>query len=1108
MVAIGSLPMQEARDRFIETVRRNPVTVVQAPTGAGKTTLAPLMLLEAGFGDAGMIGVTQPRRIAALSVSRYVAELHGSELGDVIGYQIKGESMVHRRTRAKFMTEGILLRELASDPYLRRYQVIVIDEAHERSVNQDLLIAIIRGLLRRRTDLKVIIMSATIDAAKFAVHFDGAPVIRVEGRQFPVEVRYLKQTPWSLKELLRVCAEMVQRIVTQDEPGDVLAFLPDEQTIRGTAALIAKMWLRGCRILPLFGAQNPDEQRRAFQRTSDQRIILATNIAETSLTIDGVVHVVDSGLVKQMQYAGEGMSALTIVPHAKAGCVQREGRAGRTRAGICHRLYTRADFAERPDFTKPEIQRTALDQTLLHLRVLGHSMEEVQALEFMDAPERAQWDDAERRLHVLGGLDAQGAVTEDGKRMERLPVAPMLGRMLLEAARRGCVQEIATVVAGYMARPVFLKGKTPEEQGTYDAMHAEFRDEQSDALTLLKVWDAWGAAGENGARDAWAREQHLSFRALRDIEREREHLLGVLEALDVPTSSCADPVAVRKAVAAGCIMNLALARGEYNYAWHDRQDVFIHPSSVLFARERRAQLMVCTEVVETSRAFARNCTEIAATWVPELLPAHLLERTWECVEDTYGTGKTQVEERVQWQGLELSRRVVDEFPPEVIPVIADAILNKMLDRGRVMIHPHVFHLVQMWDSVRIVVGMGWVYRVDAATLQLYPVLAKVRELLLQRLAGAKTIAEVQQRDLRIAVEDVLTLEQYALHEERLVAERERAQAAQRLYEAEQRQREGLQRKREKELRPLRARAAALRERLEGLTGDEVESTRYRLSESERRLGYALTSMADADHELVGLEARVARLESEQQDSIALSELGWKAVLDVFPVCPLCGGAWNSSPHSSRHLQCTREHDVRRVVVPTVSSRDVTTLLAKFLTNRDEEVAKVVLLSTGMVWIDFRRARTHAWAGKKFKGVREERCAAILPSELAPHRDAILGDLEELRRSREEVAALAARVQELEARHGKVERLTFHVEGGIAVADHGTARYCAVFQDLYPAEGETWMCAVGKERGLGKRHLDAQPLFKVGSISSADDLRELDALLRETYPGLPESVVQM
>ncbi|MFH1098722.1 MAG: ATP-dependent RNA helicase [Candidatus Uhrbacteria bacterium] len=1091
------LPVLGFKEAIIKTVSDNPVSIIQADTGAGKTTQVPLMLLGAGFGRRGAIGITQPRRIAAVSMADYVARLHGSELGNIIGYQIKGDRAMSGATCVKFMTEGILLRELHSDPELRRYEVVIVDEAHDREINQDLLLALLRKVRGARPSLRVVIMSATIDAARFSAHFDHAPVITIPGRLFPVEVRYASETPVGMKDLLSFCAETIERITRSRERGDVLVFLPDEKSIHAVEGLLGRQRIAGIRILPLFRNQSKDEQHAVFQRTPLRRVILATNIAETSLTIDGVVHVVDSGLVKQEQYVNASMSALVVTEHSKAGCDQRKGRAGRTQPGICHRLFCRDDFGVRPDFTEPEIRRTALDQILLHLHGLGYTLDEVKELTFIDPPGDDRWDEAETRLQALGALDANGAVTPDGERMERLPVAPMLGRMILEAERYGCLEEIVTVVAGFTARPVFLKAKDRDAQAEVSTAQREFMDPSSDALTLLKVWGAWCAAGDNGRRKEWARMHRLSICAFREIEREREHLFGVLQSLDVAVTSNTDPVAVRKAVAAGLMTNLCAMRGGNCYAWHDRADVFVHPGSSTFSAHPR--YMVCAEIVETTKAFARNCTAVEEGWIADLIPKHLLVRQWRIERPLFSEGVSVVES-VSWQGMVLTSRAVVEFPAEAIPVVAEAILQEIMGGGRGLIHPHSAENQVVWRVLEDALALEPCLTMTDATVEQCSVLARVCRFFADRFAGVTTIAEVRQRDLRLRLEDFLTPEQVATHRERVAAEQATIETERRAREEREGQ-ERERREREKQARaglldPLRKRIEDLRQRINGLTGDRVERIRSELERAARELDWEWVTADEIQRTIGTLEGSTASVEIEQHDKIELSDLGWQAVLDHSPVCPFCGSAWRE--FSGRSLRCSEKHDRQRLIP------DGRMTLGRFTTNRDEGFAQMTMDGDGGVMIHFQAARTQAWSGRKFKTVRFEPCAAILPSELVSQRDAILCDLEEFNRARQEVEAVAQRVREIEATGASVRRLTFRVVDGLAVAENGSVRYQSAFQDPYPSGGETWFCRIGGEfSGSGRRIVEVQPVFKAGAVSNEQDLEELRTLLRETYPGLPE-----
>lgn len=666
------LPIQAFEAKIVHTVLGSQVTVIAAETGAGKSTQVPLMLMKAGLCSAGQIGITQPRRIAAMSVAAYVAELHGTELGATIGYQIMGERRITDATAVKFMTEGILLREIHHDPELRKYNVVIVDEAHERGVNQDLILALMKRVVASRPDLKLVIMSATIDEQRFADYFSAkggsatgrgtVPIVKIPGRVFPVAVTYLPETPFG-ERVVGAAVDEVVAFVRSARRGDILVFMPDEQTIKKTCTAIEDEKLDECRILPLYGSQAPDEQRDVFRRSSERRIIVATNIAETSITIDGVVHVVDTTLIKAMQYVSASMSSLQVGSHSRAGCNQRAGRAGRTQAGSCVRLINERDFQELSKYTEPEIQRMSLDAVLLHLRVLGYSTTEVKALEFLDPPGAERWDEARERLVALGALDrSTDAVTDDGRRMERLPVAPMLARMVITAERYGCVEEIATIVAGLTARSVFVRPRGKEKDA--EAKHTAFKEPTSDALTVLKVYRAWRSAGENGGRNQWASENFLSSRALRELERNRDQILGTLEREGIVITSSEDPTDIRKAVAAGLIVNLCKLWNAHMYAWHRTADVFIHPGSALFRRVE-PQWMVCGSIVETTRRYARDCTAIEASWIAELIPPERRERRIQLRTGFLSFVRPRLIETVSWMGMTLVERELYELTDEV-----------------------------------------------------------------------------------------------------------------------------------------------------------------------------------------------------------------------------------------------------------------------------------------------------------------------------------------------------------------------------------------------------------------------------------------------------------
>lgn len=1017
------LPILAYEREIAQAVREHPVTVIAAETGAGKSTQVPLMLLRAGFGMEGMIGVTQPRRVAAMSVSEYVAECHGSKLGDVIGYQIRGERVLGQQTRVKFMTEGILLGELHRDRLLQRYEIVIVDEAHERGINQDLILALLKRVLRERTDLKVVIMSATMNEERFARHFadEGVevPIIRVPGRVFPVEVRYATETP---NKPVDACVAKVAEIVCSGERGDILVFLPDEQTIKKACDGIVVEQLSNVRVLPLYGSQAPDEQRAVFQRTRERRVIVATNIAETSLTIDGVVHVVDSGLVKGMCYVSAGMSALRIMEHSQAGCTQRAGRAGRTQSGVCHRLFAREDFDDRPAYTEPEIRRMALDQILLHLRVLGYSMDDVKTFEFMDPPGEGRWDEAEARLQLLGALDKDGAVTKDGKLMEGLPVAPILGRMILAAVKFGCVKEIVTIAAAFTARQVFVRPRGKEEDA--DEAHTRFKGLHSDALSLLRAYKAWCAErDENGNRNEWARKNFLSSRALREIDRNREQLLGILAHEGLELSSTENDVQIRKAVTAGLIVNLCHGGGRV-YQWGTRDDIFIHPGSVLFFSS--PQLFVCTTIVETTKAFARECTAVEPAWLLEIVPAHQIRREivqrWD-------------EKTFSYQG----------------------------------------HLVQTWGSIELSCELV----TDETALT-----PEERAAYCEEVAGEEALRRA---------------------DEEAGARLEAARQATRAREEEERAREIEARR--VEIQPQRDEFEAMRVRAEAFAGSDATDLRMRIHNAmdncDSYVRWGDEWYLDAlQRYMSGIRSGIAALAHKQETAIADNAEIWRAVTERFPVCPFCGGAWREE---QQDVRCVISH-VWQQIVPLTDGANWYTI-GTFVTDRDERVA-VFVWENGNVRIRFTTPCGHAWRGKRVKYVEWKPLVAILPQALLPERDTILRDLAELREARKQLERLLKQVKQAEAEVGAggMKRLTFRLEGGLAVADEGGVRYQAAFVEVYPQAGETWYCSLGIEVPVrGKTVREVHPRLKVEA--TPEDLKELEALFRETYPGVPAELLQ-
>jgi RNA helicase HrpA len=611
------LPIDAVRERIVQTIKENQVTIVVGATGSGKTTRLPVFLYEACYSTQGLIGITEPRRIAASSVARYVAEQLGPK-GDKVGYQVRFEDETSSTTRVKFMTDGILLREIQDDPNLSKYSVIMVDEAHERSVNIDFTLGLLKDLLRRRRDLKVVVSSATIDSEKFSRYFDGAAVIEVPGQMYPVEVVWSDST-FQKSDMPSAVAERIFKIHTQMPDGDVLAFMDGFDSINKVIERLENMGCTDMVILPAHGGLAPEDQRKIFDTFPGKRkVIVATNIAETSITVDGVVYVVDSGLVKQTSFnATSGIQSLDTVLHSQAGCKQRSGRAGRTRPGICYRMYSEGSFEIRPSFTEPEIRRMSLASVVLTMESIG--IKDVEGFEFVDQPDREAFHEAYETLVALGAINVdRSSLTELGTNMAKLPLEPRIARMVLEAEKHGCVAEIATIAAFLSIRSVFVRPKDKANEA--DVKHNRFKVSTSDALTFLRVWRAYEEA--NFSR-SFCFENFLNAKGLSEVESVRSQLLSILKR-SMNITSTKDDVSILRSVAAGLVQNLLQLSTGYAYEGILRENlygVFIHPGSATFGYETRRWL-VCTELVDTSKTYARGVSEVKPEWLPELAPNH------------------------------------------------------------------------------------------------------------------------------------------------------------------------------------------------------------------------------------------------------------------------------------------------------------------------------------------------------------------------------------------------------------------------------------------------------------------------------------------------------
>jgi ATP-dependent helicase HrpA len=624
------LPVSRARDEILGALAAHRVIVVCGDTGSGKTTQLPKLCLEAGRGVLGTIGHTQPRRIAARAVAARLAEELGVPLGGPVGYQVRFTDETERTSLIKVMTDGILLNEIRHDRALLRYDTIIVDEAHERSLNIDFLLGYLKRLEARRPDLKVIVTSATIDPERFAAHFGCAPIVRVEGRSFPVDIRY--RPPGRDEDLPQAVAAAIgvlARIDLAEHGGgrarDALVFLPGERWIRDAERELKASGPKGIEILPLYARLTAARQQRVFEPGPAPRVVLATNIAETSLTVPRIRFVVDSGLARVNRYSTRHrMQALGVEPIAKANAVQRAGRCGRLAPGICVRLYSEQDFEARSEHMEPEILRTDLAGVILKLEALG--LGQVDEFPFIDAPPTKAVNDAYRLLHLLGAMDADRKLTRDGDLMARLPVDPRLARLLQVAALRGALREALVIAAGLSV--VDPREQPADELAAARERHAAFNDSRSDFVTLLNLWGAYSAERRGGAKAfrKWCKANYLSatrFREWDDVHHQLKELaLGLgwrVHAEDASYES------IHRAVLAAFIDFVAESDDGGGYLGIQDARAALFPGSGL--AKRRPRWIVAAERVATSRVYLRTAAQIRPDWAIDA-GAHLVKREY------------------------------------------------------------------------------------------------------------------------------------------------------------------------------------------------------------------------------------------------------------------------------------------------------------------------------------------------------------------------------------------------------------------------------------------------------------------------------------------------
>jgi ATP-dependent helicase HrpA len=620
----AELPVSARREDLLAAVRDHQVVVVAGETGSGKTTQLPKICLELGRGVRGTIAHTQPRRLAARTVAERIADELDVPLGEAVGYAVRFSDRSREDTLVRLMTDGLLLAEIQRDPLLLRYDTIIIDEAHERSLNIDFLLGYLKRVLPKRPDLKVLITSATIDPERFARHFGDAPVVEVSGRTYPVDVRYRPIEEGG--DQTDAIGDAVEGLL-RERRDDVLVFLSGEREIRDTAdALEGRLGPR-VEVLPLYARQATAGQQRVFRPHSKPRVVLATNVAETSLTVPGIRSIVDPGAARISRYSARlKVQRLPIEPISQASADQRKGRSGRTSPGVCVRLYSEEDFAERPRFTDPEILRTSLASVILQMAAAG--LGAIEDFPFLDPPDRRQVRDGIALLQELGALDAAGALTPLGRRLAPLPVDPRMGRMVLEADRLHCADEVIVIAAALSIQDP--RERPSEQRAQADQQHARFADETSDFLAYLNLWRYLREQQRELSGSAFRRlckAEYLHYLRIREWQDLAGQLRQAAKAAGVTINhEPAEPRDVHVALLSGLLSHVGLrdaASREYQGARGARFAIF--PGSAL--SRRQPEWVMAAELVETSRLWARDVARIEPEWI-EPLAEHLVKRTY------------------------------------------------------------------------------------------------------------------------------------------------------------------------------------------------------------------------------------------------------------------------------------------------------------------------------------------------------------------------------------------------------------------------------------------------------------------------------------------------
>lgn len=703
------LPVSQKKDTILEAIRDHQVVIVAGETGSGKTTQIPKICLELGRGVRGMIGHTQPRRIAARTVAERVADELDTPLGEAVGWKVRFTDQVNpESTFVKLMTDGILLAEIQTDRELLAYDTIIIDEAHERSLNIDFLLGYLAQLLPRRPDLKVVITSATIDPERFSRHFRNAPIVEVSGRTYPVEVRYRplleEDGEEGDRDQITAISDAVDELQSEG-PGDILVFLSGEREIRDTADALEKRGIRGTEVLPLYARLSHAEQNRVFQRHGGRRIVLATNVAETSLTVPGIKYVIDPGNARISRYSHRTkVQRLPIERISQASANQRKGRCGRTSDGICIRLYSDDDFTSRPEFTDAEILRTNLASVILQMTAAG--LGEIEKFPFIDPPDHRNIRDGVQLLQELGAFDAAQQTTQEGRRgqqltplgrkLSQLPVDPRLARMVIEADRNGCVREVMVIAAALSIQDP--RERPAEKQTQADQQHARFKDETSDFLAFLNLWRYVREQQKTLSSSAFRRmckSEYLNFLRIREWQDIYSQLRTVAKQMGLKIGdedTAAADQSVHVSLLAGLLSHIGMkdvkdgAKNEYLGARSAKFAVF--PGSALFKKPPR--FIMSAELVETSRLWARVNAKVEPEWI-EPLAGHLLKRTYSEPHWEKDAAAVMAYEKVTLYGVPVIDRRKVNFGRIDAEASRDLFIRNALVEGDWRTHHQFFH---------------------------------------------------------------------------------------------------------------------------------------------------------------------------------------------------------------------------------------------------------------------------------------------------------------------------------------------------------------------------------------------------------------------------------